>query len=252
MKSVLFFFFVTLVAPYCAAQATANSSVVEVTGTGTVYIPATLAEIELGVQITSTNASQAQAEASLIARSIIASLRSLNVSHLQTSLISLTFSNTTPLPITEYSTSKSALTFTATNELSFQTPASMAGPAIDAAVSAGANAISSIRFTASASKITSAQQQAVQLAVGNAVSYGSLLINALGCSAVEVGTVSLTSIPQAPAVSGSIFEAVSVVTPVVFGQLEFQATVSVDIYQSCPGATIRAINACNGTNCNLS
>jgi len=230
-----------------------------VSGSASVFINVTIAEIELGVQVQAHNASQAQAEAAMLTRNILNALQGLNVSKLQTTDISLSLVTPTPLPVFFSSSSSSSpspspslpsgIYFQFSNVLTFNVPITEAGQALDAAVSAGANMVVSVSFLANSSADvipeSQAQLEATRLATANALSTGGVLLSALGCSAVGLGNVGLlpntitTISPLATAVS----MASSIVTPVEGGQQEVSASVQVTIIYSCPSSAISAVNS---------
>jgi uncharacterized protein YggE len=241
-------------APTAIAQdANATANVVKATGTGKVTIEAGVAQVELGVQVDAPNASLAQAQVAQTAQNIVTTLQNLNVSKLQTSSITLTqinFPSPSPSPIpvdaTTSNTSSSGqeTTFRASNTVSFEIAAGRAGEAIDAAVGAGANTISSVSLVPSDDAVTAAQQQATRLAVANAIAYGRLLLSELGCQAVGVGAVTLSPLfaPASSSVNTAGLSADSATTPVLSGEVDITATVEVNLLQSCPGSAIDAIN----------
>jgi uncharacterized protein YggE len=77
------FAIVTLLCTEHAAMAqvvvNATSGVVSSRGTGTVTIPADIAQVQLGVEADSDNATQAQANAASTAQDIVTALQALNV-----------------------------------------------------------------------------------------------------------------------------------------------------------------------------
>jgi uncharacterized protein YggE len=243
-------------APAATAQdANATANVVKATGTGKVTIDAGVAQVELGVQVDAPNASQAQAQVAQTAQNIVTALQGLNVSKLQTSSITLTqidfpSPSPTPIPVDATTTGNASssggqqTTFRASNTVSFEIAADRAGEAIDAAVDAGANTISSVSLVPSDDAVAAAQQEATRLAVANAIAFGRLLLSELGCQAVGVGAVTLSPLftPASSPINPAGLSEDSATTPVLSGQVDISATVEVNLLQSCPGSAIDAIN----------
>jgi uncharacterized protein YggE len=264
MKATYLLLVALLCAWTVAAQDTnsAAANVVTASGTGTVTIAADIAQVQLGVQFEAPNASQAQAEAANSAAAVVSALQSLNVSKLQTSSISLTQINNptptpSPIPLAATANGSSSTTgedntvFRASNTVSFEVPASQAGQAIDAAVAAGANNINSVSLVPSDAAVAQAQQNATRLAVSNAISYGRIILDELGCQVSGIGAVSLSPLyaPASSSLDTHTLAVASATTPVLAGEVDVTATVQVNLLQNCPGSAIDAINNGN-TNAN--
>ncbi len=199
-----------------------------VTGIGVETIPATLAQVSLGVEVQGKTAQQVQQEAAKRSSSVVELLRSRKVEKLQTTGINLN-------PVYSYNNNVQRLTgYTATNTVSFRLPTELAGALLDASVKAGATRIDGISFVASDTAIAKARQQALQAATQDAQQQANAVLSALNLSSKEVVSIQVNdaNLPQPPLPKFARESAASdraASTPVVGGEQQVEASVTLQI-----------------------
>lgn len=199
-----------------------------VTGKGVETIPATLAQVSLGVEVQGKTAQQVQQEAAKRSSSVVELLRSRKVEKLQTTGINLN-------PVYSYNNNVQRLTgYTATNTVSFRLPTDLAGALLDASVKAGATRIDGISFVASDTEIAKARQQALQAATQDAQQQANAVLSALNLSSKEVVSIQVNdaNLPQPPVPKFARELAASdraTSTPVVSGEQQVDASVTLQI-----------------------
>ncbi|GAB4373884.1 MAG: SIMPL domain-containing protein [Elainellaceae cyanobacterium] len=203
--------------------------ILTVTGQGTESIPATLAQVTLGVEVQAETAEAAQQQAAQRSNAVIELLRSTeNVTRLQTTGLYLN-------PTYDYNSSSPQITgYTATNTVSFRVPTTQTGPLLDRAIQAGATRIDGVTFVAEDEAIATAQQQAIQEATQAAQVQADAALSALGFTRDEIVGIHINGASYAPPVpyyrSGNLQAAEAAApTPVVGGEQEVQATVTLEI-----------------------
>jgi len=163
-----------------------------VTGQGKEDIPTTLAQVELGVEITQPTAAQAQIEVAERSNRVVAFLRSRSVQELQTTGVRLQANY-------EYNNNKrTANGYTGINTVSFRLPTSEVGAVLDQAVAQGATRINGISFMASETAIAAAQKVALQRATEDAQGQAQAVLKALNFSAKEVVGIAINGAPTPP------------------------------------------------------
>jgi len=194
-------------------------------GQGTVSIPTTLAQINLGVEVRGATAQQAQSEAAERSSAVVDLLRSRNVDELQTRGIQLN-------PVYTNRNGTNAITgYSASNIVSFQIEVDRAGELLDDVVEAGATRINGISFTATDEAIAAAEREALQLAARDARDRADVVLGALGLTADEIIRINLnpgTPIVQ-PYYDRNFAVAEQASTPVVGGDQDIRASVTLDI-----------------------
>jgi uncharacterized protein len=201
-----------------------------VTGMGTESIPTTLSQVQLGVEVQGKTAEEVQQEAAKRSSAVVELLRSRNVSKLQTAGIYLS-------PTYDYTDGKQRLTgYTATNSVSFRISTEQAGTLVDDAVKAGATRIDGISFVAEDAAIATAQKQAIREATQDAQSQAEAALSALGLQRKEIVSVQVNgATPPTPIFANQnvqarmAADAASAPTPVVGGEQEVQASVTLQI-----------------------
>ncbi|MGI0482930.1 SIMPL domain-containing protein [Geminocystis sp. CENA526] len=202
---------------------------ITVTGKGTQRIPATVANIQLGVEIEGKNASEIQEEVAKRTTSLVELLKSNNVEKLQTTGIRLQ-------PNYNYNNNQRQLTgYTATNLVSFQLPIDRVGSLLDNSVKVGATRIDNVSLTAEENAIAEAQKQALVFASRDAQQQAQAVLNALNLTAQEIITINVNGanvpIPIArEAMSDKLASPMAMAsTPVIGGEQEVTAFVTLQI-----------------------
>jgi uncharacterized protein YggE len=202
---------------------------ITVTGKGTQRIPATVANIQLGVEIEGKNATQIQEEVAKRTTSLVELLKSSNVENLQTTGIRLQ-------PNYNYNNNQRELTgYTATNLVSFQLPIDRVGSLLDNSVKVGATRIDNVSLTAEENAIAEAQKQALASASLDAQQQAQAVLSALNLTAQEIITINVNgaNVPLPIAKEVMLDRAVSpmamATTPVIGGEQEVTAFVTLQI-----------------------
>lgn len=199
-----------------------------VTGRGEETIPATIALVQLGVEVQGKNATQVQQEVARRSSAVVELLRSRNVEKLQTTGIRLN-------PNYSYENNVQRLTgYTAVNTVSFRIDTQRVGNLLDEAVNAGATRIDGISFVASEEAIATAKQQALREATQDAQQQADVVLNTLNLSRQEVIGIQINNAfaPPPPAPVAQFRAAnmeVQPNTPVIGGEQRIEATVTLQI-----------------------
>ncbi|MFQ4146812.1 SIMPL domain-containing protein [Chlorogloeopsis sp. ULAP02] len=221
--------YVTFAQPVWAQEKEKMFRTLTVTGRGVESIPATLAQVVLGVEVQAKTAQEAQQETARRSKAVVALLKSRNVQKLQTTGITLN-------PVYSYKDNVQRLTgYVATNTVSFRIATEQAGTLLDEAVKAGATQISSISFVATDEAIAQAQKQALQEATQEAQQQADAVFSSLGFQRKEVVSIQINgaSAPPPPprpllrAEAGKLAQDAS--TPVEGGEQQVEASVTLQI-----------------------
>ncbi|XWK87553.1 MAG: SIMPL domain-containing protein [Phormidium sp.] len=203
---------------------------VTVTGRGVESIPATIAQISLGVEAQGKTAQEVQQEVARRSSAVVELLRSRNVEKLQTTGIRLnpnySFENNV----------QRLIGYTAVNTVSFRIDTQRVGNLLDEAVKAGATRIDGISFVAADSAIAKAQEQALQKATLDARRQADAVLATLNLKPQEVVNIQINGASPpiafrfraaAPPVGDMALNEVS--TPVVGGEQQVEASVTLQI-----------------------
>ncbi|RUR76489.1 SIMPL domain-containing protein [Chlorogloeopsis fritschii PCC 9212] len=221
--------YVTFAQPIWAQEKEKMFRTLTVTGRGVESIPATLAQVVLGVEVQAKTAQEAQQEAARRSKAVVALLKSRNVQKLQTTGITLN-------PVYSYKDNVQRLTgYVATNTVSFRIATEQAGTLLDEAVKAGATQISSISFVATDEAIAQAQKQALKEATQEAQQQADAVFSTLGFQRKEVVSIQINGASATPppprpllrAEAGKLAQDAS--TPVEGGEQEVEASVTLQI-----------------------
>ncbi|MBW4623521.1 MAG: SIMPL domain-containing protein [Cyanosarcina radialis HA8281-LM2] len=201
-----------------------------VTGQGKENIPATIAQVRLGVEVQGKTATDVQEEAAKRSSAVVTLLRSRNVEKLQTTGIGLN-------PNYSYENNRQRLIgYTATNTVSFQLDAAKVGTLLDESVKAGATRIDSISFIAADPAIAAAQKQALREATDDAQQQADAVLATLNLTRKDVVSIQINGAasPPPPPVPLAQFSrtdkvAAEAVTPAVAGEQEVNASVTLQI-----------------------
>lgn len=202
-----------------------------VTGRGEESIPATIAVVQLGVEVQGKNANEVQQEVARRSSAVVELLRSRNVEKLQTTGIRLN-------PNYSYENNVQRLTgYTGVNTVSFRIDTQRVGNLLDEAVNAGATRIDSISFVASDDAIATARQQALREATQDAQRQADVVLSTLNLARQEVIGIQINNaftppppfIPRAVAPGVGDIAVREVYTPIVGGEQRVEATVTLQI-----------------------
>ncbi len=198
-----------------------------VTGEGITRIPATIAQVQLGVEITGKNANEVQKEVATRTNSLVNLLRQRQVQQLQTTGIQLQ-------PTYDYSNNQRRLIgYTGTNMVSFRFPIEQVGILLDESVKTGATRIDNISLTATDTAISEAQKQALQRATLDAQAQAEVVLKTLNLSPKEIVGISINgaNVPIPKMIQSEQFAARADApsTPVVAGEQTVRASVTLQI-----------------------
>lgn len=201
-----------------------------VTGQGSESIPATLAQVTLGVEVQGATAAEAQQEVARRSNTIIELLRSRNdVTQLRTAGLYLN-------PVYDYNDSTPRITgYSATNTVSFEIPTENAGTIMDEAIQAGATRIDGIYFVAEDDAVAAAQQDAIREATQDAQAQADVVLDSLGLTRGDIIGIQVNGASYGPPVPfygrGGDLQAseAALPTPVIGGEQEVQASVTLQI-----------------------
>jgi uncharacterized protein len=199
-------------------------------GRGIVTIPTTISQIRLAIESSGKTPTAAQQEAARRSTQVMNYLKTQQVDKLQTTGINLNPTYTYP------SNGKPQIVgYTATNSISFQVTTDRAGKIIDAAVKSGATRIDGVSFVASERAISTAQIQALKQATQDAQRQADAVLETLSLKRKEVIGIQINSnsspmpIPVAAEMLRSKMADAVATTPVVGGEQQVEASVTLDI-----------------------
>ena len=198
---------------------------ITVTGTGIERINATIAHIQLGVEMEGQTATQVQEEVTQRTNSLVSLLRDRNVKRLQTTGITLR-------PNYSYNSDRRQLIgYVATNVVSFELPIEQVGNLLDESVKLGATRIDNVALSATETAISQAQKQALVKASLDAQEQADVILNALNLTAQEIITIQVNgaNIPRPSIMEATRSDAIVSSTPIVAGEQNISATVTLQI-----------------------
>jgi len=198
---------------------------ITVTGTGIERINATIAHIQLGVEMEGQTATQVQEEVTQRTNSLISLLRDRNVKRLQTTGITLR-------PNYSYNSDRRQLIgYVATNVVSFELPIEQVGNLLDESVKLGATRIDNVALSATETAISQAQKQALVKASLDAQEQADVILNALNLTAQEIITIQVNgaNIPRPSIMEATRSDAIVSSTPIVAGEQNISASVTLQI-----------------------
>ena len=199
-----------------------------VSGQGTVNIPTSLTQVQLGVEVRGKTADEVQQEAAKRTSAVVELLRSRNVEKLETAGIRLN-------PTYSYRNDQQELTgYSATNTVSFRIPTENVGSLLDDAVKAGATRIDGVSFVASDNTVEQAQQQALQRATQEAQRQADAVLETLNLTKREIVSIQVNNASAPPPRPLMMSQANMVAeraadTPVIGGEQQVQASVTLQI-----------------------
>lgn len=205
---------------------------VTVTGRGVESIPATIAQVSLGVEAQGKTAQEVQQEVARRSTAVVELLRSRNVEKLQTTGIRLN-------PNYSFQNNVQRLVgYTAVNTVSFRMDTDRVGNLLDEAVKAGATRIDGINFVATDSAIATAQEQALQKATQDAQRQADAVLRTLNLTRQEVVNIQVNGAVVPPPIAFRVRAAAPPVgdiavnefsTPVAGGEQQVEASVTLQI-----------------------
>jgi uncharacterized protein YggE len=198
-----------------------------VTGRGVEAIPTTQTQVRLGVEVQGKTAAEVQQEAARRSSAVVELLRSRQVEKLETAGITLN-------PIYNYDNNQQRLTgYTATNTVSFRINTASAGTLLDDAVNAGATRIDGVSFVAAESAIEQARKQALRKATQDAQSQADAVLSALNLKRGDILGIQVNGAiappPMYRQLAGARAAAADAATPVVGGEQQIEASVTLQI-----------------------
>jgi uncharacterized protein len=187
--------------------------------------------IRLAIESTGKTPDSAQQEAAKRSAQVMNYLKAQQVDKLQTTGINLNPTYTYPT-----GGNPKIVGYTATNSISFRVITDRAGKILDAAVNKGATRIDGVSFVASDRAIEVAQIQALKQATQDAQRQADAVLETLNLKRKEVIGIQINSnsspmpIPVAPAaMMGAKLADMASTTPVVGGEQQVEAAVTLDI-----------------------
>ena len=223
------FFNCALISPAMAQEEVLRT--LNVTGVGVERIPATLAQVSLGVEIQGKMAAEVQQEVARRTSAVVEFLRSRNVERLQTQGISLS-------PNYNYDNNNNQrrlVGYIGTNTVSFRLNTEEVGKLLDEAVQAGATRINNISFTATEAEIASAQKEALRKATVEAQEQAETVLKALNFTNKEIIGIRINgaNLPQPKMIERARLSAAAdsaeASTPVIGGEQVVNGTVTLQI-----------------------
>ncbi|AFZ05531.1 protein of unknown function DUF541 [Oscillatoria nigro-viridis PCC 7112] len=198
-----------------------------VTGRGVEAIPTTQTQVALGVEVQGKTAAEVQQEAARRSSAVVALLRSRQVEKLETTGITLN-------PTYSYENNQQRLTgYIATNTVSFRLNTESAGTLLDDAVQAGATRIQGVSFVAADSAIEQARKQALRKATQDAQSQADAVLSALNLKRGDILGIQVNGAiappPMYRQLAGARAAAADAATPVVGGEQQIEASVTLQI-----------------------
>lgn len=216
------------ITPSSVAIAQDSLRTLTVTGRGSERIDTTLAQVELGVEVSGDSATEVQTEVARRATAVVELLRSQNVQNLETTGIRLN-------PQYRYDDGRSELVgYIGSNTVSFRQPTDQVGELLDQAVAAGATQIQDIRFIAEDAAIADARDVALAAATQDAQRQANAVLSSLDLGPQEIVSIQIDGarppIPI-PLPASARLEAAQAdfSTPVVGGEHNVEAAVTLQI-----------------------
>ena len=222
------FFNCALISPVMAQEQVLRT--LSVTGAGIERIPATLAQVSLGVEVQGKMAAEVQQEVARRTSAVVEFLRSRNVERLQTQGISLR-------PNYNYDRSNNnqrrLVGYVGTNTVSFRLETDKVGKLLDEAVQAGATRIDNVSFTATEAEIATAQKEALRKATVEAQEQAETVLKALNFTNKEIIGIQINGAnpPQPKRLERAQFAVADAEasTPVIGGEQAVSGSVTLQI-----------------------
>jgi len=198
-----------------------------VTGQGVKRIPTTITQVQLGVEVQDQTAADVQKEVAKRTSTLVAFLRSHNVEQLQTTGIYLQ-------PNYQYKNNQQQfIGYIGRNMIEFRLSTEQVGSVLDGAVKAGATRIDGLNFTASEEAISAAQKEALRLATVDAQQQADAIFKALNFTPKQIVSIHVNdaNVPSPRFRQAEQFSvnAPNVITPVIAGEQNIQASVTLQI-----------------------
>ncbi|MBP0001678.1 MAG: SIMPL domain-containing protein [Cyanobacteria bacterium SID2] len=209
-------------APVAAQEQRSNT--LTVTGQGIVSVPATIAQVNLGVEVRGRTAEEVQAEVRARSNAVVQLLRSSNVEQLKTTGVRLH-------PVYSRQGNVTRITgYSATNTVSFRVTTDRAGAILDAAVESGATRIDGLSFVATDETIEAARQQALREATLDAQRQADVVLAALNLSRRSIVNISVNaSMPSPMPFDRGFVAAEAAPSPIEGGEQQIRASVTLEI-----------------------
>ena len=198
-----------------------------VTGQGIETVSATIAQVNLGVEIQGKIAAEVQQQVANRTSAVVDLLKSRNVEQLRTTGIRLQ-------PNYQYNNkSRNLIGYIGTNTVSFQLNTQEVGALIDETVKVGATRIDGISFTAPSETLAAAEQEALRQATRNAQVQAETVLKALNLTSKEIIGIEINGAkitpPQPIRAERLSTAAAQANTPVIGGEQKVSAFVTLQI-----------------------
>ena len=196
-----------------------------VQGQGIETVSATIAEVNLGVQIQGKTAAEVQQELAQKTSEVVKLLQSRDVEQLQTTGVFLQ-------PNSTYSNNNRKIDgYIGSNTFSFQYRIPEVGALIDEAVAAGVNKVNSIRLTAKAEELAIAQQEALRKATLDAQNQANTVLKTVNFTAQEIVRIEINgaNISNPQFIGAEKFSTAQVNTTIIGGEEQVTAFVTLQI-----------------------
>lgn len=184
-----FFFILVVLAQNLIAVEEAQ--LLKVTGTGQVFIKATLADIHLGIEVEGKNSAAVQNDLSIRMNRITSGLKKENPDKLETTSLSVfpLYTDQHPSEIRGYR---------GNGEILMTVPILRAGEMIGLATDLGVNKINSIDLRGSEEEVAAGRKLALQKALENGMDSAKVALSALHLELKEIRRVNLNPEPPQP------------------------------------------------------
>lgn len=208
--------------PTLAAEATTRVLVVH--GQGTVAVPTTLTQVQLGVEVEGKTAAAVQQQVAQQSAAVVKFLQAQSVEELGSKGIQLQ-------PNYRYENGVRRLQgYRASNLVSFQVPTEKAGEIIDGAIAAGGTRVDGVAFLATEAVLAQARQQALKGATQEAQSQADVVLESLGLSPQEVVGIQVNEPqPYTPMPLKAETSLAAASTPVIGGKQQVRGAVTLRI-----------------------
>lgn len=152
--------------------------ILAVCGTGVKKIEATLAQVNLGIQVLGKIAAEVQQEVASKSSAVVDLLRSRNVDRLKT----------TGIGLRNYydQSNRDVIKYIGTNTITFRVPIDDVGILLDETVKAGASRVDGVNFTATEEAISDAKQEALRKATRDAKTKAEVVLSTLNFTLKEI------------------------------------------------------------------
>jgi uncharacterized protein len=220
-----FFFIFVVLAQNLAAAAAEESQVLKVTGTGQVFIKATLADIRLGIEVEGKNSASIQNDLAIRLNRLTSGLKKEKLDKLETTTLSVfpLYTDQHPSEIKGYR---------GNGEVLMTMPILRAGELISLATDLGATKINSIELRGSEEEVADGRKLALQKAIQNGMEAAKVAFSTLHLELKEIRSVNLNpELPQPKPFRAMAFAAKSneAASPEIMGEQMIQVEAALEL-----------------------